>query len=63
MDEVADLQEASAVEYSTAKRCSIASLSNLLIFVWVHVMVQQAQVVDKRQSLQHVMKGEHVLAP
>ena len=32
MDEVADLQEASAVEYSTAKRCSIASLSNLLIF-------------------------------
>lgn len=48
MDEVSDLQEASAVEYSAAKRCSIASLSNLLIFVWVHVMVQQAQAVDKR---------------
>ena len=48
MDEVADLQEASAVEYSTAKRCLIAPLSNLLNFVWVHVMVQQAQVVDKR---------------
>lgn len=48
MDEVADLQEASAVEYSTAKRYFIALLGNLLIFVRVHVMVQQAQVVDKR---------------